>query len=78
MAEKSLKLFLDYDGVVFKGWHHDPQYRRDWSVDLERDLGINRADLVERLFFASDYADIARGHADLRPLLLKILPGLGF
>lgn len=78
MPEKSLKLFLDYDGVVFKGWHHDPEHRRDWSVRIEDDLGIDRSELVARLFLSAEYADIACGRAALRPLLQKILPDLGF
>lgn len=54
-------LMLDVDGVLVRG---RPEDGLNWATDLERDLGVNAADL-QREFFARHWDEIIVGRADL-------------
>jgi len=64
---------LDVDGVLIT-----PR-PGGWAVDMERDLGLSRAALVEH-FFAVHWDDVVMGraglHERLAPVLAKIAPHL--
>jgi len=67
-------LIIDVDGVLVTG---RPEDGRNWAADLERDLGVNAADL-QREFFARHWDDIIVGRAKLSerlsPSLARIAP----
>lgn len=65
-------LVLDCDGVVVKG--HAEGGR--WDKHLARDLGIDAARLQER-FFKPHWRAIARGDADMMPVLEEVWPAIG-
>ncbi|MEM7168815.1 MAG: HAD-IA family hydrolase [Pseudomonadota bacterium] len=79
-----MKIFFDVDGVLIRGWHVNPAYRRPWDLHLERDLGIKREALAKALFLPSSdgadppMADCALGRADLKEVLAALLPDLGY
>ena len=67
-------LMVDVDGVIVV--HPHP---RGWSVNLERDLGLNR-NALQAAFFEPHFNDVVHGRAALRerlgPVLQEIAPHL--
>jgi putative hydrolase of the HAD superfamily len=65
-------IMLDVDGVLIRG---RPEDGKPWSIDIERDLGVD-ADRLRDLFFARHWNDIVTGTNGLREILGKCLPGI--
>jgi FMN phosphatase YigB (HAD superfamily) len=77
MQQQNFTLVLDFDGVVFHGWHHNPQYRRDWTATITEDIGFNRADLAA-IFGHPDFYQLAAGKRDLREFLAVVFKDIGY
>lgn len=79
MGEQSVPftLVLDFDGVVFHGWHHNPVYRRDWTDTITEDIGFDRAHITA-IFGHPDFYQLAAGKRDLREFLTSVFKDIGY
>lgn len=79
-----MKVFFDVDGVIIDGWHSVPERRKPWDTTIEQDIGINREALRRALFTPLDGATASllsrciRGETDLKDVLARLLPNLGY
>ncbi len=79
-----MKMFFDVDGVLIDGWHADPARRRPWDLNLEQDLGVDRAAFQKVLFetpvggYKSLMHVCVKGERDLKDALAEVLPGVGY
>lgn len=76
MTQPNFTLVLDFDGVVFHGWHHNPEYRRDWTATITEDIGFDRAHLAA-IFGHPDFYQLAAGKRDLREFLTTVFKSIG-
>ena len=79
-----MKIFFDVDGVLIKGWHSNPKYRRPWDETIEQDLGLDRQ-AFKNAFFHEPVTEVgalinacAAGRLDIKDALAKVLPMVGF
>lgn len=79
-----MKIIFDVDGVLIDGWHIDPDLRKPWNINLERDLGVNVKEF-ERAFFGQQSGNgrsimdaCVEGKRDLNHALGDVLPRLGY
>ncbi len=79
-----MKIFFDIDGVIIDGWHAKPEHRKPWDATIEQDLGVSR-EAFRRAFFTpprrgtdSLMSACVRGEGDLKDILTKLLPALGY
>ena len=71
-------LLFDVDGVVIHGYHANPDLRRCWDEDLEKDLGIRRQDFQDHFIRGSFHSEVLIGRLDLHTALENVSPSIGY
>lgn len=70
-------IFFDVDGVLIKGFHHNPELRDPWDKNLETDLGVPREDFANRFFYTEEFYQLLTGKLDLEAQVAKVLNDMG-
>ncbi len=71
-------IFFDVDGVLINGYHYRPEKRICWDQNLERDLGIQSKDFVEKFIFEDFSNKVVLGQDSLYSALERFLPTINF
>lgn len=72
-----MKVFFDVDGVLIDGYHANPEIRRRWDENLQKDFGID-PDLMTEIYFNGPFTDVIVGKRSLYDSLRESGPDFGY